>query len=93
MLCRRLTHRQQFNVRRSARKRTPYLNTVQLRIIVGWVERSETQQMLENVGFRSSTQPTQIYFYGLTEAYCPISTLIYAVAISHLPKPYPILTR
>ncbi len=44
-------------------------NTVQLRIIVGWVERSETQQMPENVGFRSSTQPTQIYFSGLTEPY------------------------
>ena len=25
---------------------------------VGWVERSETQQKLTNVGFRSSTQPT-----------------------------------
>ncbi|MHC5857329.1 hypothetical protein, partial [Nostoc sp.] len=28
------------------------INTVQLRIIVGWVERSETQQTRENVGFR-----------------------------------------
>ncbi|MEY3402747.1 MAG: hypothetical protein RLZZ86_2363, partial [Cyanobacteriota bacterium] len=25
---------------------------------VGWVEQSETQQSLVNVGFRSSTQPT-----------------------------------
>ncbi|MDJ0615196.1 MAG: hypothetical protein QNJ63_00375 [Calothrix sp. MO_192.B10] len=25
---------------------------------VGWVERSETQQKADNVGFRSSTQPT-----------------------------------
>jgi hypothetical protein len=25
----------------------------------------ETQQIPENVGFRSSTQPTQIYFYGI----------------------------
>jgi len=31
-----------------------------LRIIVGWGERSETQQTHENVGFRSSTQPTQM---------------------------------
>ncbi|QFS46049.1 hypothetical protein GXM_03529 [Nostoc sphaeroides CCNUC1] len=46
-----------------------------MRIIVGWVERSETQQMPENVGFRSSTQPTQIYFSGLTQAYC-FKTLI-----------------
>ncbi|MBD2195386.1 MULTISPECIES: hypothetical protein [Calothrix] len=27
--------------------------------LVGWVERSETQQIAENVGFRSSTQPTR----------------------------------
>ncbi|WP_335097718.1 hypothetical protein [Nostoc sp.] len=27
---------------------------VQLRIILGWVERSETQQSTENVGFRPS---------------------------------------
>ncbi|MBD2355407.1 hypothetical protein H6G41_12390 [Tolypothrix sp. FACHB-123] len=33
-------------------------NLKQLRIIVGWVERSETQQATGNVGFRSSTQPT-----------------------------------
>ncbi|QFS47676.1 hypothetical protein GXM_05168 [Nostoc sphaeroides CCNUC1] len=26
-----------------------------------------TQQMPENVGFRSSTQPTQIYFSGLQQ--------------------------
>ncbi|MGB3653641.1 MAG: hypothetical protein WBA41_20835 [Rivularia sp. (in: cyanobacteria)] len=26
--------------------------------MVGWVERSETQQTVDNVGFRSSTQPT-----------------------------------
>ncbi|MEH1897963.1 MAG: hypothetical protein V7K94_22210 [Nostoc sp.] len=30
----------------------------ELRRIVGWVERSETQQSFDNVGFRSSTQPT-----------------------------------
>gem|GEM_PF-2235059 len=36
------------------------LNTLGLRIIVGWVERSETQQSTENVGFRPSTQPTQV---------------------------------
>ncbi|WP_230966382.1 hypothetical protein, partial [Nostoc commune] len=32
-------------------------NTARLRRFVGWVERSETQQSPENVGFRSSTQP------------------------------------
>ncbi|MDM9581635.1 MULTISPECIES: hypothetical protein [unclassified Nostoc] len=36
---------------------------------VGWVERSETQQSPENVGFRSSTQPTRSAFLGLTEQY------------------------
>ncbi|MHC5861027.1 hypothetical protein [Nostoc sp.] len=39
---------------------SPAPNTVQLRIIVGWVERSETQQIRENVGFCSSTQPTHL---------------------------------
>ncbi len=37
-----------------------YYNTVQLRKIVGWVKQSATQQSPENVGFRSSTQPTQL---------------------------------
>ncbi len=37
-------------------------NTVQLRIMVGWVERSETQKRIDNVGFRPSTQPTPMYF-------------------------------
>ncbi|MEH2319894.1 hypothetical protein [Nostoc sp.] len=36
---------------------------VQLRIIVGWVERSETQQSTENVGFRPSTQPTLVLVF------------------------------
>jgi len=44
-------------------KRQP--NTVRLRIFVGWVERSETQQTLVNVGFRSSTQPTLFRCFGL----------------------------
>jgi hypothetical protein len=36
-------------------------NTARLRKTVGWVERiSVTQRTLENVGFRSSTQPTLI---------------------------------
>jgi hypothetical protein len=30
------------------------INTLGLRIIVGWVEGRETQQTTENVGFRSS---------------------------------------
>jgi hypothetical protein len=30
----------------------------------------ETQQTPQNVGFRSSTQPTHFYFLGLTEQYC-----------------------
>ncbi|MEH1866764.1 MAG: hypothetical protein V7K69_17395 [Nostoc sp.] len=34
-----------------------------LRRFVGWVERSETQQSRENVGFRSSTQPTLELFF------------------------------
>jgi hypothetical protein len=29
----------------------------------------ETQQTPQNVGFRSSTQPTHFYFLGLTEQY------------------------
>jgi len=29
----------------------------------------ETQQTPQNVGFRSSTQPTHFYFLGLTEPY------------------------
>ncbi|HLO84675.1 MAG TPA: hypothetical protein VK203_06625 [Nostocaceae cyanobacterium] len=33
------------------------VNNINL-IFVGWVERSETQQMSINVGFRPSTQPT-----------------------------------
>ncbi|BAZ79716.1 hypothetical protein SR1949_14290 [Sphaerospermopsis reniformis] len=33
-------------------------NTARLRIFVGWVEQSETQRTLVNVGFRSLTQPT-----------------------------------
>jgi hypothetical protein len=37
---------------------------VQLRIIVGCFERSETQQTSENVGFRSSNQPTQFKIFG-----------------------------
>ena len=49
----------------------PKSNTVRLRIFVGWVEQSETQEMSINVGFRSSTEPTEFYFLGLTEKYCP----------------------
>ena len=30
----------------------------QLRKIVGWVEQSEAQQRVDNLGFRPSTQPT-----------------------------------
>jgi hypothetical protein len=41
------------------------INTARLRIFVGWVEQSETQQTLVNVGFRSSTQPTRFYFFVL----------------------------
>ncbi|MBC6429353.1 hypothetical protein FM036_45175 [Nostoc sp. HG1] len=33
----------------------------------------ETQQTPQNVGFRSSTQPTHFYFLGLTEPYWVIS--------------------
>lgn len=29
--------------------------------LVGWVERSETQQLTLNIGFRSLTQPTQLF--------------------------------
>ncbi|WP_230967590.1 hypothetical protein, partial [Nostoc commune] len=43
-------------------------NTARLRRFVGWVERSETQQSPENVGFRSSTQPTQECFFRLNRA-------------------------
>ncbi len=49
-----------------------WCNTVQLRKIVGWAYRGETQQSHENVGFRSSTQPTHyalIRFLVLTELY------------------------
>jgi hypothetical protein len=34
-------------------------------IFVGWVEQSETQQTPQNVGFRSSTQPTHFLFFCL----------------------------
>ncbi|BAY81951.1 hypothetical protein NIES267_14290 [Calothrix parasitica NIES-267] len=33
-------------------------NYLRAMLVVGWVERSETQQEFANVGFRSSTQPT-----------------------------------
>ncbi|QFS50315.1 hypothetical protein [Nostoc sphaeroides] len=42
-----------------------YYNTVQLRKIVGWVKQSATQQSTKNVGFRSSTQPTQFKDFGI----------------------------
>jgi hypothetical protein len=45
------------------------LNTFWVRIFVGWVEQSETQQMPVNVGFRSSTQPTYFCVLALTEQY------------------------
>jgi hypothetical protein len=32
-------------------------------IFVGWVEQSETQPTQQNVGFRSSTQPTHFLFF------------------------------
>ncbi len=43
-------------------------NTARLRRFVGWVEGRETQQSPENVGFRSSTQPTSECFFGLNRA-------------------------
>ena len=56
----------------------PYCpNTARLRIIVGWgvtaLERSVTQQSLINVGFRSSTQPTNFRIFSFTEQYCLLS--------------------
>jgi hypothetical protein len=42
-------------------------NTTRLRKFVRWVERNETQQSLENVGFRSSTQPTLELFFRLNQ--------------------------
>jgi|GEM_PF-3811790 len=35
-------------------------NMLELRKIVGWVKQSATQQSPRNVGFHSSTQPTQL---------------------------------
>ncbi len=63
--------------------RSPTLktNTVKLRKIVGWVKQSATQQSPGNVGFRSSTQPTQLHnlrFLALTQAYCIQNATIYA---------------
>lgn len=37
-----------------------------LRRFVGWVEGRETQQILENFGFSSSTQPTLELFFNLS---------------------------
>ncbi len=44
--------------------RKSYINTVQLKKIVDWVKQSATQQRYRNVGFRSSTQPTQFKAFG-----------------------------
>ena len=33
--------------------------------VVGWVERSETQKRIDNVGFRPSTQPTPVLVFML----------------------------
>ena len=41
------------------------INTVQLIKIVGWVERKRYPKSLENVGFRSSTQPTPVLVFSV----------------------------
>jgi hypothetical protein len=49
---------------------TPFLyqcgdNTVWLRVFIGWVEQSETQQTLVNVGFPSVNPTYIIIYFGL----------------------------